>query len=277
VAVAITATLLQLTGCRGTCSIITRHDVEPQWVCPGADFSPRNHFRIENKNEDGAASSQGTTLWQFWDTSKGKHGQPGSVSLTSQLPPMVVTPDGIIATPSPGVHTVSGSLASGYRFTLIAANTECKDDGEKWLRQNQSSIEAATGVELDDNELMTSHVAVELVSGRVTKRICVPHSRDLNFPWTGDEVRAGSALAIDELRNPNAFSVEVFHELAPPVGTVSSTVAAGASTATFNGSTPNGKWRVKATDPAAYAAFLQHAPKYIGKPAICFDVVLSCK
>jgi len=268
---------LGAAGCAGTCPIITRHDAEPEWVCPGRDFSPKNHFRIQNFNEDGKASSSGTTLWGIWETSKGKHGQPGSVALTSKVAGQVSSKGGVIETQPAGVHAVGGSWTAGYLFTLVAANTDCPRDGEAYLRQKQAEIEKLFGVELDDAEVMTAHARVEVLPGPAVRRICVPHAVDVQggFTWTKDEVRAGSGMVIDGVENPNAFEIEVIHQL--PAGSVSRVLGAKAKNPGFDGRTPNGKWSIKASSSAEYDKYVKHGLKYVGNPSICISVGIRCQ
>jgi hypothetical protein len=275
--------LVALMGCAGTCPVITHFAAEPQWVCPGQDFSPKIHFRIENYDEDGDRSSDGTCLWGLWETSKGAPNQPGSVALTSKVGSLKSPGTGIHETPAGGVHVVGGAQTSGYRFSLIASNTECDSDGEKYLKNHQEEIEDLFGVDLDDNAVMTAHAQVVVISAPTSRMLCIPHALDVQagFTWIGDEVRAGKRIVIDGLVNTNPFSVQVKHVLPPPHGTKHIVLqprgTSGASTTMFDGQSPNGKWAIKAVHDTDYQDYIQHGLKYVGKPPICVQIGLCCK
>lgn len=280
-ALCIIGVFMSLIGCRGTCPVITRLDTEPQWVCPGQDFSPKVDFRIENFDEDGNPSSDGTCLWQLWETTKAKPNQPGAVALTNKVGPLTNPGKGIWETPG-GVHVVGAAQAAAYRFTLIASNTECDQKGEEYMRNHQAEIEKLFGVDLDDNEIMTAHAKVELISaGGQRKLLCVPHALDVQggFTWVKDEARAGIRIAIDGVENLNPFSLEVKHAL--PSGPVSVFLRPkgdpGAKTTVFNGQSPNGKWAIKVLNSVDYDNYMKHGLKYVGKPSICIAVGLKCE
>ncbi len=279
-ALAAITSAMSLAGCSGTCPIITRFETEPQWVCPGTDFSPAVHFKIENFNEDGKRSDKGTCLWQLWDTTRGKPGQPGSVNLTKKVGPLVKPDKGVWATPSGGVHVVGGSIAKRYRFSLIASNTACNDKGKEYIRDHQAEIEKRYGVDLDDNETMMAHTSVDLVTVPAAKRLCVPHAVDVQagFTWVKDEVRGGRGIVIAGLMNPNGFALEIKHILPPPAGTVYQTLGPGDRTAAFNGRSPNGRWAIKALKSIDYDNFIRdNRLKYTGKPSICVRIRLECR
>jgi hypothetical protein len=272
--------LMSLTGCGGggtTCPIITRFDAEPQWVCPGQDFSPKVDFRIENFNENGNPSSEGPCLWKLWDTTNGKPNQPGAIALTNNVGPLNNPSTGVFETPG-GVHVVSGAQAVGHQFTLIAANTECSRDGENYIKSHQAEIEEKYGVELDDNEIMTAIATVELVSvGGPQRLLCFQHASDIQsgFTWVKDEARAGNGVVIDEVENFYSFPLEVEHgtqyTVLQPKGDP------GARTTVFNGQSPNGKWSVKTLVSTDYDNYMKHGLNYVGKPSICLMVQLTCQ
>ncbi|GEM_PF-4936152 len=276
----IIAAAMALSGCKGTCSIITRLETEPQWVCPGTDFSPALHFRIENFDQDSDRSDAGTCIWKLWDSTKAKPNQPGSVPLTKKVGPLSNPDKGVYETPPGGVHVVAGSVARRYRFSLVAANTECKSEGEEYIRDHQAEIEKHYGVDLDDAETMMAHASVELISVPAPQRLCVPHAIDVQggFTWVKDEVRGGSGIVITALANPNPFALEIKHILPPPAGTVYRTLGPGDRTNAFNGRTPNGRWAIKTLNTADYNNFIQkNRLKYTGKPSICVEIELQCQ
>lgn len=284
IALGIIGMLMSLMGCAGTCCVITRLDLEPQWVCPGKDFSPNVHFRLENFDEDGDPSSDGTCLWSLWETTKAKPNQPGAVNLTQKVGPLANTGKGRWETPATGVHVVAGAQATGYRISLIASNPECNKEGEEYLKNHQAEIEKLFGVDLDDNEVMTAHAKVELISARVPgKPLCVPHALDVQsgFTWVKDEVRAGKGIAIEGVENLNPFSLEVKHVLPPPLGPEYAVLQPkgkpGAGTTVFDGRSPNGKWFIKAVHSIDYDNYMKHGLKYLGKPSICIAVGLRCQ
>ncbi|MBN1451852.1 MAG: hypothetical protein JW963_12620 [Anaerolineales bacterium] len=279
IALGIIVMTMSLTGCGGeaTCPVITRFEAEPQWVCPGQDFSPKVNFRIENFDEDGNPSSDGPCLWKLWDTTNGKPNQPGAVALTNNVGTLNNPSAGVFETPG-GVHVVSGSQAAGYQFTLIASNTECSQDGEEALRRQQARIEELYGVELDDNEVMTAITTVELVSiSGPQKLLCLPHVSDVQsgFTWVKDEARAGNRVVINGVENLYPFPLEVergsLYAVLQPRGDP------GAKTTVFDGQSPNGKWAVKALVSTDYDNYIQHGLDYVGKPSICLIVQLACE
>ncbi len=279
-AFSVIAAAMPLSGCRGTCSVITRLETKPQWVCPGTDFSPAVHFRIENFDEKGNHSDDGTCVWKLWDSTKAKPNQPGSVSLTKKVGPLSHPAKGIRETPHGGVQVVAGSIAKRYRFSLSASNTECKTKGSKYLRDHQAEIEKRYGIDLDDNETMMAHTSVELISVPAPQRLCTPYAIDAQagFTWVKDEVRGGRGIIIAGLSNPNSFPLEIQHILPPPAGTVYRTVGPGDRTDVFNGRTPNGRWAIKTLHKADHDNFLRdNQLKYTGKPSICVEIELQCQ
>jgi hypothetical protein len=274
----ISVILMSLTGCGGsTCPIITRFDAEPEWVCPGQDFSPKVNFRIENFDEDGNPSSDGPCLWQLWDTTNGKPNQPGAIALTNNVGPLNNPSAGFFETPG-GVHVVSGAQAVGHQFTLIASNTECSQDGEEYIKRQQAEIEALYGVELDDNEIMTAITTVELVSVRGPQRLlCLQHASDIQggFTWVKEEARAGNGVVIDGVENFYSFPLEVEHGTQYAV--LQPNGDPNAKTTVFNGQSPNGKWSVKTLISTDYDNYMNHGLNYVGKPSICLMVQLTCQ
>jgi hypothetical protein len=91
----IVTVVISPTGCKNTAAIITRLDTEPQWICPGTDFSPEVHFRIENIDNEEKPSDDGHCLWKLIDTTKANAFQPGAVPLTNKV--------GTLNNPSKGV------------------------------------------------------------------------------------------------------------------------------------------------------------------------------
>lgn len=272
------------TSCKGTCAVITRLDTEPQWVCPGADFSPLVHFRIENFDEDGDPSSDGLCLWSLWETTKAKPNLPGAIPLTKKVGKLDNPSKGVWETPPSGVYVISGTQATDYRFTLIASNDKCENEGENYLKSHQKDIEKRYGVDLDDNEVMMAHTSVEVITVGGPRELCVPHAIDVQsgFTWVKEEIRAGNGIFIEGVENPHPFSIEVKQELPPPLGTVYQILdpqgTAGAMTNAFDGRTPNGKWAIKALHSPDYDAFIQQNLKnYMGKPSICIVVGLKCQ
>jgi hypothetical protein len=271
--------VILLIGC-STGTIITRLAVEPQWICPGQDFSPKVDFRLENIDNKGNPSSEGTCLWALWETSKAKPNQPGAIALTNKVGKLNYPSTGVWETPG-GVNVIGGSLASGYNMTLIASNTECDADCEKYIKDHQAEIEKLFGVDLDDNEVMTAHATVELLGYETEKKfLCIPHAEDVvnGFTWVSDETSAGIGIAIDGIENQYSFSLEVKHD--SPTGPVSVVLRpAGdpnAKSVVFNGQSPNGKWEIKTLNSADYRDYIEHELTYVGKPSICIVVNLTC-
>ena len=269
--------LMSLTGCGSTCSIITRFDAEPQWVCPGQDFSPKVNFRIEYFDEDGNPSSDGPCYWKLWDTTNGKPNQPGAIALTNNVAPLNNPSAWVFGTPG-GVHVVSGSQAAGHQFTLIASNDACSQDGEEYIKRQQPEIEALYGVELDDNEVMSAITTVELVSVRGPQRLlCLQHVSDVQsgYTWAKEETRAGNGVVIDGIENFYSFPLEVEHgtqyAVLQPKGNP------GAKTTAFDGQSPNGKWSVRTLMSTDYDSYMKHGLNYVGKPSICLTVQLTCQ
>jgi hypothetical protein len=170
------------------------------------------------------------------------------------------------------------SHAQTYKFTLIASNTECDHDCEKSLRKNQTKIEKIYGVDLDDNEVMMAHTTVELITLSGPKRICVPHAIDLSGGWTWqkEEVRAGKRIVIDLVENINDFSLEIMPPGQPPK-ILSPVGQPGSRTHNFDGHSPNGKWKIRATNNVDYEKYIKHGVDYAGKPSICINVGVRCQ
>lgn len=285
IAVSIIGFFMTLMGCKGACPIITRFETEPQWICPGKDFSPKVHFRIENFDEEGNHSTKGEVLKKLLDTTKANINtpglvcvKPGVVLLTHKLGPMNQPSPGIIETPANGVTVVSGSKAQTYRFALVASNVKCKDKGEKHLLSIQNEIESHYGVDLDDDEIMTAHTAVELIAVGAPKRLCVPHVKDVSggWYWVKEEVRAGKSIVIDFVENTNDFPINVMPP-GQPSKILSSAGQHGARTHDFDGHSPNGKWKIKAPNNLDYEKYIKHSYKYLGKPSICITVGIKCQ
>ncbi len=265
-------------GCKTTTAIITRFETEPQWICPGTDFSPEVHFRIENIYKDGKPSDEGTCLWKLLDTTKASAFQPGAVPLTNKVGNLNNPSKGVFETPPNGVHVVGGSHAQTYKFTLIASNTDCDSDCENSVKRNQKKIEDTYGVDLDDNEVMMAHTTVELISMGGPKRICVPHAIDVSggWYWQKEEVRAGQRIVIDLVENINDFPLEVMPP-GQPSKILSSAGQPGSRTHDFDGHSPNGKWKVKAPNNIDYQKYMKHGIDYVNKPSICINVGIRCQ
>jgi hypothetical protein len=281
-ALGIIVTLIALKGCASTCAIITNLDAQPQWVCPGKDFSPKVDFGISNFNEDGNLSGAGHMLWTLWETTNAKPYQPGAVNLNNNVGQLSNPYAGFWETPG-GVHVVSGAQAAGYQFSLIAANDECPHDAGEYMKSHQKEIENMFGVELDDNEIMTALAKVELISAVGNRKLlCISHVYDIQggFTWVkSDEARAGDGIVIDGIENSYPFSLEIEHML--PSGSVYAVLKPKgdpqAKTTVFDGRTPNGKWSAKAVNSADYDKYIKHNLKWVGKPSICLTIGIKCQ
>ncbi len=280
-ALLITLGLLSIPGCKTTGAIITRFQTEPQWVCPGTDFSPAIHLRIENFDQDKNRSTDGVVLFGLMDITNVAPNQPGLIANqkgTVKLPPPQTVVDkqrGIIETPSSGVHVISGALAKSYAFALTATNTDCNDDCEDYLRKNQTAIEKKYNVDLADAEVMTARADVKLLDVRGEHvKICAPVLEDPTggWQWVTNEVRAGQRIVIEGVKNINSFPLSIM-----PPGQPSKILNAGEEVPDFNGHSPNGDWKFRAPNNLDFERYNQDTLKWTGKPLMCVEIGIRCQ
>lgn len=273
--------LLSVAGCKTTAAVITQFEMEPQWVCPGTDFSPAIHLRIENFDEDSNRSTDGVVLYSLMDITNVTPNQPGLIATqkgTVKLPPPQTTVDkkrGIIETPSSGIHVVSGSQVQNYALALTATNTECNSDCEDYLRNNQTGIEQAYNVDLADGEVMTACTDVKLLSVRGERvKICAPVLEDIGggWQWVKNEVRGGKKIVIEGVKNINSFPLSIM-----PPGQSSKILNAGEEASDFDGHSPNGDWKFRARNNLDFESYNQNKQKWSGKPLMCIEIGIRCK
>lgn len=279
-----------LAGCRGECAVITKFEAEPEWVCPGEDFSVTIHYRVEIFDEDGehyVPTSGGSLLPVLYDVTKADLStpgpivnKPGVVSITQPSGTISMTSHGVWETPANGYTVVGVAQAQPYRFALISPclPCDCDDEAQQYLLSNQNKIEEFFGVELDDDEVMTALCDVELVRAGGPKRLCVPYVEDVTDGWhfVKEEVRAGKHIVIDFVENINPFPINVMPP-GQPTKILSATGQQGALTHDFDGNSPNGKWKIKMTNQLDHDNFIKHNYQYMGTPSVCIKVGIRCQ